>query len=603
MNQVELTYNPYKKTSRILINNKTISAYGEIAKYLREPFSVWAIKILDAIARELNDDFELEFISTDIETAILKKIAENNENCKKFSAKNFIVQSSISERIKQYEKISNGSEIKHKKELNICSNDSDMLAYIRSSLIKNSIADSNTENKISLNYEQFCSVSCLFCSEGSCDGTTPEIYISKEQEKVLSYINDKSDNIKLAILISEDNEFCGMQNDTYIFTSTEEHLIELLIDFVEYETVIPLFADDWKKFLDEHKENANDYAMRIVDATEPVVYILCKEQCLEEGASCKIEVKSYPKGVETPEVLFKISNEMVIRYNSGVLYGLKAGNTVVEAYVAGTIEPIYQKNFTVIRRNRITQINIACSNYVIAENQKEIIKFEFLPKDADNVDSIQIVSLDPSVVDVAAGGGIYGKAVGKTRIEIIADKVEAECDIEVKPYMTEIVLSEENIKMLVGGVKELKYKTKPADVINPDISYEISNDKVISFDGHAVKGKSFGEAKIVFYNDDRCITKTCTVEVKSTLANDKTNFFKGLTIVAFILALVCTMISSMASIAMASLGIVLGVCGIPYAISIAKDQFTHYGAQKKPDYVFCIVGIVLNSIAIAMQIM
>lgn len=74
MNHVALTYNPYKRTSRILINNKTISSYGEIANFLREPFSVWAGKILDAIARELNDDFELEFTSTDIETAILKKL-------------------------------------------------------------------------------------------------------------------------------------------------------------------------------------------------------------------------------------------------------------------------------------------------------------------------------------------------------------------------------------------------------------------------------------------------------------------------------------------------------------------------------------------------
>lgn len=604
MNYVELTYNPYKRTSRILINNKTISSYGEIANFLREPFSVWAGKILDAIARELNDDFELEFISTDIETAILKKIAENHDCCKKFSAKNFIVQASILERITQYEKLDGHLENKHKKEYTIYGDSDDILSYVNNSFLKNANIKVEQDNKLSLTYGNFCELNYTLLLDTVSDSEDTEcIYISKDQGKLLTWLNQGNSRNKLAILLGGNNEFCGTQNNSYVFESTEECLIELILSFIEYETVIPLFAEEWKTFLGRYAGNKNNSSIRIIDATEPVIYVLCNERYIEEGASCKIEVKSYPENIETPEVIFKISNESVIQYSSGVLYGVKAGNTLVEVYIAGTIEPIYQNNFTVIKRNKITQINIECSDYVIGENQHETLKYSFLPKDADNVDTISIISLNPDVVDVSAEGIITGIKVGKTRIRIYTDDVVSECDVEVKPYMTGIILSEDEVKMLVGGTRELNYKTRPLDVINPDVQYEVSNEKVIEFDGHFIKGKSFGNAQIKFFNSDKSVTKTCDVEVKSTLANDKTNFFKGLTVVAFIVSLICMMVSPAISIGVAFLGVVLGVCGIPYAISIAKDQFTHYGTQKKPDYAFCIVGVILNIIAIAIQLM
>lgn len=596
MNIVDLTYNPLKKSSRILINGKTVSPYGEIANFLLEPFTFWSPKILDALSRELNDAFEMKFTSTAIETAIMEKLVQMNENCTSFTAENFAIELDMFDRISKLEELGYSAGQVTKIKIGVFSDDENTLSNIKTSFLNCGFADC-IENTVVIRYGHSLEITFVLLLKGvEVDGIQSRCFVSNNKESILSWLNYEERH-NIAVLLSETEQFCGTQQETLIFEHKSTNISVLLKNYVEYAFVIPFFANVSKDFLEHYDGDRNSCLVKSLDAVEPIVFVKCDANVIEEGYSCPITVKSFPESSYTPEVIFRISNDGVLQYQNQTLYALKSGNSLVEAYVSGTIEPIYQCNFTVIKRNKISDIQLSTTNYTLGSEDKAEIAYSIVPKNADNVADIQIISENEEIASIESGV-IKAKAPGKTTIKMFTSEISKEIDVVVKPYAAGIVLSTDNLKLLVGGSRELLYKTVPNDVINNEISFEVADPRIIDYDGKMVKAKSFGTTTITFYNSDRTIKKQCVVEVKSTLANDKSNPFKALTIVAFVLSLILSGFTKSASISVAAIGFILGIIGIPYAISIAKDQYTNFGTEKKPEFVFCIVGIILNLISI-----
>ena len=91
MNRVQLIYNPYQEKSRIMINGNSVSEYSQLANYLQESFEVWSSVILDSIEQELNDEFELEVISDEFHSRILKEMADGYDDCISILEKPFLL--------------------------------------------------------------------------------------------------------------------------------------------------------------------------------------------------------------------------------------------------------------------------------------------------------------------------------------------------------------------------------------------------------------------------------------------------------------------------------------------------------------------------------
>ncbi len=603
MNIVDLIYNPLKRSSRILINGKTVSPYSEIANYLLEPFTFWAPKILDALSRELNDDFELKFTSAPIEIAVMQKLAQLNENCKDFSAGEFTIGLNLPERVKVLETLGYRKENKNTYAISILTEDSANFEYVKSafSSIEGVKVDNNS---IMLSYGECMDVLFELHSgtAAESDNYAAKCFVSKDKNAILSWLNSGGKN-DLAVLLGESDELCGTQQETFVFECTDLQLAKCLVDFTEYKLIVPCFSKLCSEFITEYDGDKNTGLLKSLDAVEPIISVYCNNTIMEEGTSCSINIEAFPDNVEVPEIIFRISNEGVLRYYNGMLYALKDGNSLVEAYVSGTIEPIYQAEVSVIKRNKITDIQLNNTEYVIGKGDSVEFKYSILPANADNASDIQIVSDNESVVKIESDNTFKGINQGKATVRIFTKEVSREIKVTVKPYATGIVLSSDKIKLLVGGSKELLYNTIPYDVINSQISFEVTDPKIIDYDGKIVKAKSFGYSGITFYNSDRSIKQHCTVEVKSTLTNDKSNPFGAFTIIAFAISLVLSAFAVSASLSVAAIGLILGIVGIPYANSIVKDQFTNFGTEKKPEYMMCIIGLILNLMAIVFQIL
>ncbi|MCL2057039.1 MAG: hypothetical protein FWH02_07485, partial [Oscillospiraceae bacterium] len=82
MTRIEIIYNPYRETSRILADGHPVSPHGELARYQTEPFYRWCGEILDAVSRQLNDEFTLAFAAPFIEREIMAALAKNHPDCR-----------------------------------------------------------------------------------------------------------------------------------------------------------------------------------------------------------------------------------------------------------------------------------------------------------------------------------------------------------------------------------------------------------------------------------------------------------------------------------------------------------------------------------------
>ena len=597
MNIVDLTYNPLKKKSRILINGNTVSPYGEIANYLLEPFAFWAPRILDALARELNDEFEMKFTSTSVETSIMEKLAQENESCTSFTSADFAINLNMADRISELEEVGYSSIDSTKLKIGVFSENEDVLTSVKSSFCKLGSAEC-VDNTVIVRYGRTLEITFVFLLSGvKLDGLAARCVVSNDKASLFEHLNRGEQN-NLCVLVGENDEFCGMQQETLIFENKAHTLSVLLKDYVEYAFVVPFFVDELKAFLEQYSGDKDSYLIKVLDAVDPVIFVKCERNVLEEGDCCPITVSSFPESADIPEVIFRISNDNVVQYQNQRVYAVKAGNSLIEAYIAGTIEPIYQCNFTVIKRNKISDIQVTTASYILGKGDTAEIAYSVIPPNADNISNICIVSDNEDVVVVEPGELIRANNPGKATVKIYTPEVSREIGVEVKPYATRIALSSDVIKMLVGASRELSYRVVPDNAINDDVTFEVSDTKIIEYDGKNVKGKSFGIANIIFYNSDKTIRKQCDIEVKSTLANDKSNPFKALTVIAFIASLILSVFSKSVGLSCAAIGFILGLIGVPYEIAITDDQFTDFGQEKKPSLGWCIVGMVLNVIGI-----
>ncbi len=604
-NSVKLTYNPYRNESKITINEQTVSPYGEIANYLKEPFAKWYMKILDVIARELNDDFSLTFSSGYVETLIMRGIAEKNENCIEFKEKPFSFNASIYERAEQLSEelynIGFSTESAPTCNCKIWVPNEEINSYISNKFSESDLFDKTGQGEYKIRNPQFYNVICkikVLTDEYTPDENEINITINGGEQ---SNSNIARNGINVMINAGFQSSCNVISDSEYQLNTTAEKIFESIISFVGYVFVNPCFIQAMSYF----KNNANTYTeekVKMLDAIEPIIKVEFKASSMEIGQSCPIKISAIPKKADLPEFDIKVSNPSVLRHENGAITACGSGNSLIEVCLKGTIEPIFQTNVTVVKLNRIQNIDINNSHVIMGVGDTQRIEFSYTPKDAMDSNEIRFISSDTNVVEVDDTGQIKTLNPGTCRIEVSTSQVQSYCEIEVKPRADKIELSDERLMLLVGQEKELIYSVWPLDAIDKNVEVKISDESILSYDGRNVKGKSFGHASITFYNPQSGQSATCQVEVKSTLTEkNKVNPLKILSFILFVASLI-TLNKQMIGLACAAGGIIAGGVGIGYEGKLVQGQYTMLGTPKKPEIFGCVLGIILNIVSIVISI-
>ena len=603
-NNVELVYNPYRNESKITVNGNTVSLYGEISNYLKEPFSKWYMKILDIIGRELNDDFSLTFISGKIETEIMRMMAEKNESCVSFEAKPFLFEESIYSRAAKLSEelfmIGFSAESGPICNCNILCEQDEYCEQVRKGFEDSSFYKKIADDIYDIEGTQFYNVLCNVKKFGETiehSENELNIYLTNTLDTQVS-VRDNTTNIILCI--ASETNVVKIENNNYTFNIDKNKLFEYISEVIGYTFVCPCFVQAFTYF--KQNQSISKDEVKLLDAIEPMISVKCDAKTLEVGQCCNLTVEAIPSKASKPDYDVKISNENTLRYVDGKINAISQGTALVEVCLKGTIQPIFSTNITVVQLNRIQAIEVQGRCLELGVGDVKSVEFTYSPRDATDVSEIRFSSNNENVAIVSPSGEIKTIAPGKCEITIATSCVTTTIEITVKPKLQNINLSYDVLTMLVGQERELDYAAWPLEVIDKNIEYKVEDESIVEYNGRVVRGKSFGNTKIIFRHPQTGVTAVCSVEVKSTLQEkNKLNIFKILSFILFVVSLVCISKEPI-NYGIAIGGIISGIIAMAYENKIVQGQHTMLGTPKKPEIAGCIVGIILNILAIVISI-
>lgn len=554
MNELEIVINPYNCTTRININNRPISPYSEISNYLKEPFYTWCDKILDTISRELNDEFNITIISRKSEFNLLRGMANNFEECMDIKYKNFSIDISLVNRLKNLLNISNKCKI------NIGYNKF-LINLFTFDICKDDIVNFSYDSpNIQLEKDE-----CIFkCAEYPlCDIrlNIEEYSIEKFKQKVqdINFIitssNEKAEkiyneikryNVPICILICNDNFGVEKLNNIFIYECKDINFLSCLFEFLEFRWITPFYnkiVNDIESRVIVDKLDLLE-ELKLLSSIDPFVTVHCVEQ-MEVNTFAPLIIKSYPDNADIPKLNFKFNKENIISCDGKNILALAVGSVEVEVYIQGSLEPISKFNINVTQRNKIKSIELNNESYTMGIQDILKLSYKFYPENADNQAELYWTTTDNTVASVDESGNIIALNPGTCYIKISTEDVSASCLVNVKQKIKNIILSEEDINLYIGETTRLNLEIFPLDVINSDIICETSDKNVAVFENGVIRATGIGNASINFYTADKSVSNSCQIKVKSTFEKKE---YKNTPLIASIIVFILSIILSSISI-------------------------------------------------------
>lgn len=571
MNEIEISINPYDSITRININNRPISPYSELAKYLKEPFYTWCDKILGAISRELNDEFNITVISRWAEAYLLKGLAKDYKECIKFKHKNLIIDMPITDRFKKLSNIYKSNKIDLNGKffpINIFVSNNFIEDVINNHFRKSNIFKEEQSNVFKVLDYPVCDINFNvkeYKKESFKDVTDDINFIiakSNEDAKLI-YEDIKNDNVFTFILVVNDDFGVYKFNNVFICEYENNGLINTLLELVELRWITPFYNNLLSNIKDKiHSDNIDSLTeLKILSSSDYFLSVSFNKQ-MEVNTFAPLIIKSYPENVELPKLNFKFSKEKIVSCDGKNILALAVGEVDVEVYIQGSLEPISKFHISVIQTNKIKKIELDKESYVMGIKDILKLSYKFWPENADNQSELKWTSTDNTVASVDENGNVVALNPGTCYIKIFTDDISESCLISVKPKISNINISKQDINLYIGETTELNVEFSPKDVINNEILWETSDKNVAIFENGIIKATGIGKSIITFYTPDRSVSSSCNVSVKSTFEKKKyRNVSLTASVIVFILSIALSGINTI-NIVTPLIGIILGLIAI-----------------------------------------
>lgn len=571
MNEIEISINPYDSITRININNRPISPYSELAKYLKEPFYTWCDKILGAISRELNDEFNITVISRWAEAYLLKGLAKDYKECIKFKHKNLIIDMPITDRFKKLSNIYKSNKIDLNGKvfpINIFVSNNFIDDVINNHFRKSNIFKEEQSNVFKVLDYPVCDINFNvkeYKKESFKDVTDDINFIiakSNEDAKLI-YEDIKNDNVFTFILVVNDDFGVYKFNNVFICEYENNGLINTLLELVELRWITPFYNNLLSNIKEKiHSDNIDSLTeLKILSSSDYFLSVSFNKQ-MEVNTFAPLIIKSYPENVELPKLNFKFSKEKIVSCDGKNILALAVGEVDVEVYIQGSLEPISKFHISVMQTNKIKKIELDKESYVMGIKDILKLSYKFWPENADNQSELKWTSTDTTVASVDENGNVVALNPGTCYIKIFTDDISESCLISVKPKILNINISKQDINLYIGETTELNVEFSPKDVINNEILWETSDKNVAIFENGIIKATGIGKSIITFYTSDRSVSSSCNVSVKSTFEKKKyRNVSLTASVIVFILSIALSGINTI-NIVTPLIGIILGLIAI-----------------------------------------
>lgn len=526
--RVEIINNPYLQRLQILINGEAVSVYSSLEKFMDEPFVYWCDKILPAIYAELNSSsFFLHFKSSKEETDIMREIAAQTPYCIQYTSSGFIRKTTLVERMANLNNLIKKNNLKGyrqqkctavfivpEKMVLLCSE-------LKQIEIKNLYCNIEI---VAITYNEFMQnrikgdITFIICQNGDQN-------IATEKFSLFS---------GFIVCIGQEKRFTGKIGEALCYETTMENLFNTIftcfivgpLGKIFAQTVEGLSSDIKSRFKDE-VECLLSTSLRVIPKPESLT--------VEVGHSVQLGFDADIDGYEfsKTDFIFDSKPRGIIKCNGMRVEGLKAGNATLYVYREGENKPCAELVYTVIQRNRITELCMEENKIFLGEGDLYSLEYSFQPVNADNVSEIIFETEDDSIVQTDDNGNIKAVKTGDCVLRVIAGNVSDSCTIHVLPHIKDIVVDESDIYLAPGESLNISAKPFPDICIDSKLKYACMDVRVANIIGTQLKAVGIGDTVLVIQNREETITKKIRIfvgrkkpsEKKST---EKKGFFSKL---------------------------------------------------------------------------
>lgn len=229
------------------------------------------------------------------------------------------------------------------------------------------------------------------------------------------------------------------------------------------------------------------------------------------------------------EILTSINrNDIVTRIKVGVQNGERWDKIKLSNGMVGYVFQSYLKE---VQQPSISKIQLSVDNTKIQKGSTQSIKITIEPSDAKQEEIVwsssdeNIVSVDNGIIRAMANGTAIITA------KTADNRVSADIEIMVYTPASDIVISNEDIQLLVGNTAKLTANVLPEDASNKNVIWESADSSIATVDKNGVvTAIAVGETQVSVKTQDGGNKTKCRVEVKELPEGTQVEFAPSLRI-------------------------------------------------------------------------
>lgn len=251
-----------------------------------------------------------------------------------------------------------------------------------------------------------------------------------------------------------------------------------------------------------------------------------KNVSIQENHKLKLILTVKPTSLSKTKLTWTSSDESIVKVSEdGVIEGLKEGSTTITVTSSNgkTATCIVTVTKEIINVNKIV-LNPTSMTLKVGETDQ--IMAVISPENATERELIWSSS-DTSVATINEEGIVVGKKPGTVTITVKTKdgKVKATTTVTIKPIeVEEIVLSTNNVKLKVGGTKDVTATVMPENATDKELIWTSSDTTVATVNSNGkITGNKIGTATITVKSKDGKVVATVSVTVDN---DDDDNSFK-----------------------------------------------------------------------------
>ncbi len=239
------------------------------------------------------------------------------------------------------------------------------------------------------------------------------------------------------------------------------------------------------------------------------------------GESLTLQATVYPENTSNKSLLWSSANTAVATIDSnGNITPIKAGQTTI---TATTTDGSGVKSTCVVKvLQHVNSISLGDGALILGVGETKQLQATILPSNASNKNIIWSTS-DKEIVSINEQGVISALKKGSATITATSEDggKKASCDVEVRQYVTSIVLSTTSTTLALNETIQLIASIYPEQANNNSVKWSSSNTAVASVDQTGfVTAKSSGTTTIsASAQDGSGVVSNCSITVKQPVTS------------------------------------------------------------------------------------